>query len=259
MTPRNLSRFTAVLAGLLIAAASLAQQASSPQRTSVLGPRANSPSQVIGTPNFGSATLSYIRFQGIADFYPYTSVSGYASSGSLRWATTALYGMEAPLRVPSGAIIDYLEFDFCDTNASSDISLSLIDCDPLTGGCSAVTTVGSTGSPGCTSASVGSLNYTVVNSTHAISLEGIGAIGDGTVGILSAVVGYRLQVSPAPAVATFPNDVPTTHPFFRFIEALATAGITGGTGPGEFQPDSPVTRGQMAVFLSLALGLNFPN
>lgn len=65
-----------------------------------------------------------------------------------------------------------------------------------------------------------------------------------------------LAVSPAPATATF-NDVPTTHPFFKFIEALKASGITGGcsAAPPLYCPDSPVTRGQMAVFLSIALGL----
>jgi hypothetical protein len=58
--------------------------------------------------------------------------------------------------------------------------------------------------------------------------------------------------------ATFPNDVPTTHPFFRFIEALAASGITAGCDAGSFCPDDPVTRGQMAVFLVAALGLHFP-
>jgi hypothetical protein len=64
---------------------------------------------------------------------------------------------------------------------------------------------------------------------------------------------YRRQVSPAPAVATF-SDVPTSHPFFQFIEALARSGITSGCGGGNFCPDAPLTRGQMAVFLSLGLG-----
>ena len=67
---------------------------------------------------------------------------------------------------------------------------------------------------------------------------------------------YRLQVSPPPAVATF-SDVPTSHPFFQFIEALARSGITSGCGGGNFCPDAPLTRGQMAVFLSLGLGLHF--
>jgi hypothetical protein len=58
-------------------------------------------------------------------------------------------------------------------------------------------------------------------------------------------------------VATFPNDVPTTHPFFRFIEALAASGITAGCSADSYCPDNPVTRGEMAVFLAAALGLHF--
>ena len=63
-------------------------------------------------------------------------------------------------------------------------------------------------------------------------------------------------VSPAPAQATF-NDVPTNHPFFQFIEALYASGITAGCQamPPLYCPDSPLTRGQMAVFLAKALGL----
>jgi hypothetical protein len=76
--------------------------------------------------------------------------------------------------------------------------------------------------------------------------------------LLGAYIGYKLQVSPAPAVATF-ADVPTTHPFFQFIEALVASGITAGCGGGNFCPDTPLTRGQMAVFLAAALGLHFPN
>jgi hypothetical protein len=69
---------------------------------------------------------------------------------------------------------------------------------------------------------------------------------------------WRRLVSPAPGAATFPVDVPTTHPFFQFVEALAAAGITGGCAPQAYCPDQPVTRGQMAVFLAAALGLHFP-
>ena len=71
------------------------------------------------------------------------------------------------------------------------------------------------------------------------------------------IVGYRLQVSPAPATPTF-NDVPTDDPGFQFIEALAASGITGGCGGGNFCPDSAVTRRQMAIFLAKALGLSYP-
>jgi hypothetical protein len=77
-------------------------------------------------------------------------------------------------------------------------------------------------------------------------------------GLRAARAFYRLQVSPAPAVASF-GDVPPSHQFFRFIEALKASGITGGcqASPPLYCPDQAVTRGQMAVFLSTALGLHF--
>jgi hypothetical protein len=73
-----------------------------------------------------------------------------------------------------------------------------------------------------------------------------------------AYVKWRRAMIPAPVTATFPNDVPTSHPFFRFIEALAASGITAGCGTGSYCPDQPLTRGQMAVFLSAGLGLYWP-
>jgi len=68
---------------------------------------------------------------------------------------------------------------------------------------------------------------------------------------------WRRRISDPPAAATF-NDVPTGHPFFQFVEALAASGITAGCGSGNYCPDAPVTRGQMAAFLSKALGLYWP-
>ena len=79
---------------------------------------------------------------------------------------------------------------------------------------------------------------------------------DGTVFFSGVVVGYRLQVSPPPVTAHF-NDVPTNHPFFQFVEALFASGITGGCGGGNYCPNTPVTRGQMAVFRAQARGLSF--
>ncbi len=81
---------------------------------------------------------------------------------------------------------------------------------------------------------------------------------DSSLRIAGVVFGYVLQVSPAPATATF-NDVPTGHQFFRFVEALAASGITAGCGGGNFCPNEPLTRGQMAAFLAKALGLQWPS
>jgi hypothetical protein len=51
--------------------------------------------------------------------------------------------------------------------------------------------------------------------------------------------------------------VPTSHPLFQFIEALVASGTTAGCGGGNYCPNAPLTRGQMAVFLAKALGLQW--
>jgi len=65
---------------------------------------------------------------------------------------------------------------------------------------------------------------------------------------------WQRQISPSPAISTF-NDVQTSHPFYSSIEAMGASGITGGCGGGNYCPDDPLTRGQMAAFLTRALGL----
>jgi len=45
------------------------------------------------------------------------------------------------------------------------------------------------------------------------------------------------------------NDVPRYHWAAKWIEALYNDGITTGCGKGNFCPDKPVTRAQMAIFL----------
>jgi hypothetical protein len=59
-----------------------------------------------------------------------------------------------------------------------------------------------------------------------VTLGGVNP-GDSTIQLGSVRVGYVLQVSPAPATARF-NDVPTSHPFFQFIEALGVVGTLSG-------------------------------
>ncbi|HEY3473668.1 MAG TPA: S-layer homology domain-containing protein, partial [Anaerolineales bacterium] len=54
---------------------------------------------------------------------------------------------------------------------------------------------------------------------------------------------------PAVGSSTGFGDVPPTHWAAAWIKQLATDGITGGCGSGNYCPESPVTRAQMAVFL----------
>ena len=54
------------------------------------------------------------------------------------------------------------------------------------------------------------------------------------------------------------TDVTVQSTHYDAIQALATSGITLGCGPGVFCPTAPVTREQMASFLSRGLDLDLP-
>ena len=54
---------------------------------------------------------------------------------------------------------------------------------------------------------------------------------------------------PSPATGAVFGDVPIDHWAGAWIEQLAADGVTGGCGSGDFCPEAPVTRAQMAVFL----------
>jgi len=45
------------------------------------------------------------------------------------------------------------------------------------------------------------------------------------------------------------TDAPAGHQFFKWIQKMWELGITNGCGAATYCPDSPVTRGQMAVFI----------
>jgi S-layer homology domain len=59
---------------------------------------------------------------------------------------------------------------------------------------------------------------------------------------------------PPPASGVF-ADVPPGNPYAPWIEALAAEGITAGCGGGNYCPDSPNTRAQMAAFITATFGL----
>ena len=61
--------------------------------------------------------------------------------------------------------------------------------------------------------------------------------------------------APPPCITATFSDVPCSNPFAPWIEELVKRGITAGCGGGLYCPNNPVTRGQMAVFLSTTFGL----
>lgn len=224
---------------------------------------------------YGGKAVSYLRVPG-SEFFPGgTGVNFDTPSGVIRYSynntSIAIFG--APLHLPAGAKIVYLELDFLDGSSGAAEYARLKQCD-LSNNCVQYPTAGAGPvdclSPGfiCSgnaatagyssqSADLTSENLIVNNVNYAYVLNAGNTSLDGTTELVGVLVGYVLQVSPGPGTATF-TDVPTNHPFFKFVEALAAAGITSGYGDGRFGVNDPVTRGQMAVFLSVALGLQWP-
>ncbi len=211
-------------------------------------------------PRFGTADASYVR-DGFSEFFPTSSGAGYTDCYVPcpipgRSSDGVLTGPQPKL--PGGAQLTYVELDFCDDSVNAAIRLDVVECDYRGMDCSFLTTLQTTpaGTFGCSSmsADLTSLNYTVDNFFREIFTY----VDAPAETLLTGVIwGYRLQVSPAPATATFP-DVPVGSQFHRYVEALVDAGITAGCGGGNYCPNSPITRGQMAAFLSIALGLHWP-
>lgn len=97
---------------------------------------------------------------------------------------------------------------------------------------------------------------------RAVSSSGIAAgFGDGTFrpgtavtrGQMASFLARALRLPPA-SRPPFP-DVAADDPHARTIASVSAAGIATGFGDGTYRPGAPVTRGQMATFLTRALGL----
>ena len=170
----------------------------------------------------------------------------------------------APVLLPSGVEIQYLDLYYYDIDPANDIRATLIAFSggtPFSGlpDFATLTTAESSSSAGYGYA-VGQIAYTVNNyvaydpAGAQLVVELYSPITNADLRFKAVDLWWMRQVSPAPATPTF-NDVPPSDPAFQFIEALAASGITAGCGGGNYCPDNPLTRRQMAVFLSKSLGL----
>ena len=209
------------------------------------------------TYGIGSTTNSVLQAYA---FDPFNGDgANFIASNFFSRGCSSLCGFEAPVTLPAGALIEAMELEACDTDPGGQLTATLYRQFQLESGLVALTQVSTGATPGCAFFPVNLMPaHTVDNDTGTYIVAVV--ISGGTISTRFQAVRiiYRLQVSPAPATATF-NDVPTTSGQFRFVEALVAAGITSGCGAGNYCPNDPVTRGQMAVFLSVALGLHFPN
>ena len=188
----------------------------------------------------------------------------WAYQGNGYYSSTTGGTWEARIPLAKGNFLTGYRVYYSDTSTTNNISVNIYQYDYDRGTKAASTTIPfsflSTGTPGPTDAFV-TTSLTIdfrPPSTAIDRFYTIAVVMPGDVGVQFR--GVRLfwmrQVSPAPATATY-LDVPTTHAFFQYIEALSAAGITSGCGSGNFCPDAAVTRGQMAVFLAKALGLHW--
>jgi hypothetical protein len=222
---------------------------------------------------YGTSAVSYVEVPAEA-FTPLDSSTTYGTAISGRWSTNcASLCFAAPVYLPSGAKVVYLELDYYDFSAAGAVSGTLGHCDHLNQNCTFHPAAGA-GPADCLQAQVicsgnafaaGAGFETADLTADALSVDNslgslrllVSAQGN-LLQISGMIVGYVLQVSPAPGAPSF-NDVPTNHPFFQYIEALKASGITGGcqANPPLYCPDAPLTRGQMAVFLAKALGLQW--
>ncbi len=208
---------------------------------------------------FGTTSYSASSVTATA-FVPVDSGTGFHTSGSLgRFGDPNVHSeFYAAVDIPAGAVIDYIGLDsLTDTPAALTASLY------IRGNVADVVTVGSVQS----TIHIGGWDMDFNASPLGFTWFGL----DGETLVLKVdeaalanlqffafvTVVWRRIVSESPLTATF-ADVPTSHPLFQYIEALAASGITGGCGGGNYCPNNPVTRAQMAVFLAKALGLHWP-
>jgi len=204
--------------------------------------------------SWGTQSETLVVIPGLA-LIPRTSTMAYIGNGAGRECTAGTCLFIAPLQLPAGAQVVRIELDGCDTSGTESISVRFDYC-PHPGACLIAAEIEPVGSPGCGLFSA-PVAQTIDNANNVYMMS-VNFNGNGSDLVVRTVrLAYKLQVSPPPASATF-ADVPTSHPFFQFVEALAASGITGGCGGGNFCPGDPLTRGQMAAFLAKALGLHWP-
>lgn len=114
-----------------------------------------------------------------------------------------------------------------------------------------------------------STSYWAADWIEQLATEGItGGCGGGNYCPANAVTRAQMAVFllkakygntyvPPTATGVF-NDVPTNYWAADWVEQLATEGITGGCGGGNYCPNNSVNRAQMAVFLQKTFSLPMP-
>ena len=231
---------------------------------------------VLGLAGFVAAQDGSPDFWGLGTNFHFVNANEFASydNANLVWrhdnvgfwhAYVGAGAVYATVRLPTGALVTGMTVIYYDNDGSDDFSISLRSHWVTVAGVSGETiispTFASSGTPGTSAFWVDidpdhTIQYIVDGSTAQSYCLTAYMPSSLVVSLRGVIIGWNRQVSPAPATATF-GDVGTGHWAFPFVEALAASGITGGCGGGNYCPDNPITRAEMAVFLSGALGLHW--
>ncbi len=225
---------------------------------SAVDPAANRLATTREVPNAFGTDAYTVTTVSATSFFPAFHLQGYDTSGSLGRVgdLNTLEDFYTAVDIPAGAVIDFIGL-----NSTTDTAFALgvaLYNRHKDGTVDTIGTFSSTVHGWDTDFNASPIGYLWTGQTGNALILHVQQGSNPTQQFFGWVeVWWKRSVSPAPGAATF-NDVPTNHPFFQFIEALAASGITGGCGNGNYCPDNPVTRGQMAVFLAKALGLHWP-
>jgi hypothetical protein len=214
------------------------------------------PPKVFGTDAETITVVSGMAFRGLGAFQVRDTLSVGFWYCNIPPCDPEVDHYYTSLELPAGSVIDYIGVNSASPgDGALGFTLHKRDADNLR------TTLASYTIPGHTDFRTdytGPLGISIPeNAGHAYVLDIEHPLTDqpgSQIGYIE--VYWKRTVSSPPAAPTF-SDVPSSHPFFQFIEALASSGITGGCGGGNYCPDDPLTRGQMAVFLAKALGLHW--
>ncbi|HTO76483.1 MAG TPA: S-layer homology domain-containing protein [Thermoanaerobaculia bacterium] len=215
------------------------------------------PEPAAEAPTFGTTGMSVLALSSSA-FVPNDSTTVWTYSLQPQGGQYIVSGhrfLDHTVLLPSGALVKKIELDGCDNTNGGSILLYFSKC-PVGGPCTDISSVGTdtTDVPGCGRFPLTLPSPVTIDNFNASYYVDVYTSGSDLATFFAVRLYYQLQISPAPATATF-GDVPTTNLYFRAIEALAASGITGGCGNGNFCPDQNVTRGELAKFLANALGL----
>lgn len=264
---------TVLVSTVLMAGVAMAQDATKIPWNTMEGPQTTTVPPRPDLPDtYGGAVVSYIMIPPSSFLLHNSTTQQYQSDDfgrGPRWTTLGGHDMVAPVHFPGGAKVIYMELDYYDNSPTGQVYASLTECPWTSVGCSyhPLTSSCLTGyicsgaafqstSIGVVSANLTPDNLVVDNYNKQYIALVEPNTSDGLTKVAGLIIGYVLQVSPAPGTATF-TDVPVGSLYHRYVEALYASGVTAGCGVGIYCPNTPVTRGQMAVFLSIALGLQW--